>query len=158
MAAQLNYSYSTPKAVPGQKADITVVEVVNTRINEEDSGVLKFGMALAVGTTAGDTVKKPVSGTTAAQIEGVLLHAENTEQDQDGTVIVKKGSPLSVMKKGHVWARIAEDVTPVYGAPAYVIVSGDEAGFFTATSGNNTVDIGAKFGKYTEDGIAVVLL
>lgn len=157
MAAQLNYGYSTPKAVPGAKVDLAD-DVVNARINDENDGVLKYGMAVAQGASAGHSVKVPVAGTTAAQIDGVAIALPNTEQDKDGNVVVTKGASLSIMKKGHIWGRIATDVTPVYGASAYVVVSGDDAGCFTTASGSTTVDIGATFGNESDDGIAVIVL
>lgn len=156
MAAQLNYGFDTPKGVPGGKFDLSFDEVA-TRMNEAEDGVLKYGMAVAVGTTPGTTVKVPVAGTTAAQIDGIVLCHPNTEQDMNGNVVVKKNASLSVMRKGHVWGRLATDVTPTYGVTAYVVVSGADAGTFTTASEGN-VDIGAKFGKHTDDGIAVIEL
>ena len=156
MAAQLNYNYSTPKGVPGGKFDIAFDEVV-TRTNEEKDGVMKYGLAVAVGTNAGNSVKIPVAGTTADQIEGVAIALPNTEQDMDGNVIVKNNLPLSIMKKGNIWGRLATGVTPTYGAKAYVVVSGDDAGTFTTAESGN-VDIGATFGNASDDGIAVIVL
>lgn len=158
MAAQLDYGFSTPKGVAGGKVDLAYDEVVTRQVEDAD-GVVKFGMAVAIGTSAGATIKKPVEGTTAAQIEGVLLHAANTEQDMNGKVVIKKGTSQGVMRKGHVWGRIASDATPAYGSVAYVVVSGDDAGTFTEKS-EGTVDIGAKFGAHadTDNGIAVIEL
>lgn len=156
MAAQTSYGYSTPKGVPGGMYDISFSEVV-TRNNEEEDGALKYGMAVMVGTTPGTTVKKPVAGTTADQIEGIAIAAPNTEQDMKGNVVVRNGVSLNVMKKGGVWGRLATDVTPSYGVPAYVVIDGDDAGKFT-TASEGTVDIGAKFGRDTDDGIAVIVL
>lgn len=133
MAAQLDYSYRTPKGVPGGKFDIAFDEVVS-RNNENEDGVMKYGMAVATGATAGKTVKVPVSGTTAAQIEGVAIALPNTEQDMEGNVVVKKNRPLSVMKKGNIWGRLAHLATPTYGSTAYVVVDGDYAGCFTHNS------------------------
>ena len=84
MAAQLNYNYGTPKGVPGGKFDIAFDEVV-TRKNENEDGVMKYGLAVAVGTDAGNGIKVPVTGTTAAQIEGITIALPNTEQDMAGT-------------------------------------------------------------------------
>ena len=165
MAAQLNYNYSTPKGVPGGKFDIAFDEVV-TRNNENEDGTMKYGLAVATGAKAGVTVKVPVSGTTADDIEGIAIALPNTEQDMKGNVIVKKNRSLSIMKKGNIWGRIAADVTPVCGATAYVIPEGDEAGMFTTAANNGKtstekvdyLDIGAKFGKASDDGIAVIVL
>ena len=154
MAAQLDYGYSTPKGVAGGKYDIAFDEVI-TRKNEEADGVLKYGMAAMVGTNAGSEVKVPTTGCTADKIEGVVLRAANTEQDMGGHVVVKKDASVGIVRKGHVWCRTASDAEPAYGAKAYVVVTGSEAGMFTHTEGSN-VDIGATFGKEKDDGIAVI--
>ena len=211
MSAQTNYNYSTPKGVPGGKFDIAFDEVVS-RNNDNEDGVMKYGIAVVKGTTAGKTVKVPVAASVAGDFEGVALALPNTEQDMAGNVVVKKNRSLSVMKKGNVWGRLSEyseAVTP--GATAYVIVSGEEPGFFTTRSAKYeyyvkckstdagalevvasgastgqinladatpakgftpavgdyvlkveghaaTVDIGAKFGAESGDGIAVIVL
>lgn len=156
MAAQLNYNYSTPKGVPGGKFDIAFDEVV-TRNNENEDGVMKYGMAVATGTKAGVTVKVPTAETTKEQIEGIAIALPNTEQDMKGNVIVKKNRSLSIMKKGNIWGRLATGITPTCGAKAYVVISGDDAGSFT-TASEGTLDIGAEFGKAYDDGIAVIVL
>lgn len=156
MAAQTNYNYGTPKGVAGGKFDIAFDEVV-TRKNEEQNGIMKFGMAVAVGTSAGKTVKVPTAGTTAEQIEGIAIALPNTEQDMQGNVVVRQNTSLSIMKKGNIWGRLASGITPAYGSAAYVVVSGDDAGTFTTASDGN-VDIGATFGNASDDGIAVIVL
>lgn len=156
MAAQLDYGYSTPKGVPGGKYDIAFDEVV-TRSNENEDGVMKYGLAVATGTKAGSTVKVPTAETTKEQIEGIAIALPNTEQDMAGNVIVKKNRPLSIMKKGNIWGRLATGITPSYGEKAYVAVSGDDAGTFTTASEGN-LDIGAVFGNAYDNGIAVITL
>lgn len=133
MAAQTNYRYETPKGVPGGKVDIAFDEVI-TRMNEAEDGVLKFGMAAAVGSDPGSNVTIPKTATTAAQIEGVVLAHPNTEQDRKGKVIVLKDATVGIMRKGRVWGRLAADADPAYGEKAYVVVDGEEAGSFTHTS------------------------
>ena len=156
MAAQTNYGYSTPKGVAGGKVNLFHDEVI-TRQNEAQDGVLKYGMAVKVGTVPGSNVTVPNAGTTKEQIEGVVLAHPNTEQDMKGKVVVKNGTSLSVMTKGCVWGRLATGATATYGNVAYVVVTGDDAGTFTDKA-DGAVDIGAKFGKDTDDGIAVIVL
>ena len=156
MAAQLDYGFSTPKGVPGGKFDLAVDEVV-TRSNDENDGVMRYGLAVAVGANAGKSVKLPVAATTAAEIEGIAVALPTTEQDMSGKVIIKKDAVLGVMKKGNIWGRLAADVTPTYGAKAYVVVDGDDAGAFPTTESGN-LDIGATFGNASDDGIAVIVL
>ena len=91
MAAQLNYNYGTPKGVPGGKFDIAFDEVV-TRKNENEDGVMKYGLAVAIGADAGNGIKVPVTGTTASQIDGITIALPNTEQDMAGKVVVKKNA------------------------------------------------------------------
>lgn len=161
MAAQLDYGYSTPKGVAGGKYDIAFDEVI-TRKNEEADGILKYGMAAMVGTKAGSGVKVPATGCTADKIEGIVLRAANTEQDMGGHVVVKSNTSVGIVRKGHVWGRIASDAVPAYGAKAYVVVTGEDAGTFThldKQTGEGTpanVDIGATFGNAKDDGIAVI--
>ncbi len=133
MAAQLDYNYSTPKGTPGEKFDISFDEVV-TRKNQEEDGILKYGMAAQVGDLAGTAVKVPVSGATRAMIEGIVLRAANTEQDRKGHVVVRKNATVGILKKGNVWGRLASDAVPAYGGTAYVVVDGSEAGTFTSAS------------------------
>lgn len=154
MSAQLNYSYDIPKGNPGGKFDIGFDEVV-TRRNEEDDGVLKYGMAVMVGTTPGATVKVPTAEATAETIDGIALAAANTEHDLNGRVNVRSGASLSILRKGKVWGRLAEGATATYGAKAYVVKSGDDAGCFTNTA-EGGLDIGAVFGNASDNGIAVV--
>lgn len=156
MAAQLNYTYNTPKGVAGGKVDISFDEVV-TRMNEEEDGVLKYGMAAMIGTSAGSSVKVPADGCTAEQIEGIVLHAANTEQDMKGRVVVPQNASVGILRKGKIWGRTASDAQPTYKAKAYVVVTGDDAGTFTNNADGN-VDIGATFGNATDDGIAVVII
>lgn len=161
MAAQLDYGYSTPKGVAGGKYDIAFDEVI-TRKNEEADGVLKYGMAAMIGTNAGSGVKVPTAGCTAAKIEGIVLRAANTEQDMSGHVVVKNNASVGILRRGHVWGRIASDAVPKYGEKAYVVVTGEDAGTFThldKQTGEGTpanVDIGATFGNASDNGIAVI--
>lgn len=156
MAAQLNYGFSTPKGVAGGKVDLAD-DIVASRTVEAEDGVLKFGMAVAVGENAGDGIKLVSEGTTKEQIDGVLLHAANTEQDMSGKVVIKKGTTQSVMRKGHVWGRLASNAEPTYNKPAYVVATGEDAGCFTHEADSN-IDIGAVFGNASDTGIAVIVL
>lgn len=156
MAAQKDYRYSTPKGVPGGKVDIAFDEVV-TRINEAEDGALKFGMAAVVGSSPGHNVTVPGTGATAGGFDGVVLHHPNTEHGQDGVVRIKKDATVGIMRKGHVWARTADGITPAYGEKAYVCITGDDAGAFTNVA-DGALDVGAVFGNASDDGIAVIHL
>lgn len=138
MAAQLDYGYGMSKGVPGGKYDLSS-DIVITRTNEEEDGVLKFGMAAMVGSTPGTTVKIPVAGATAGMIEGIVLHAANTEQDRKGRVVVPNNASVGIMTHGKIWGRIASDAVPAYRNKAYVVVDGEEAGTFTSASAEASV-------------------
>lgn len=133
MSAQLNYDYRTPKGVAGGLYDISFSKV-ETRTNEENDGVLKYGMAVAVGTVPGTNVKVPATGTTAEKIEGIAIKAANTEQDMKGKLNVVNNASISVLKKGSVWGRTAEGAAPTYKGKAYVVIDGEYAGCFTSNA------------------------
>ena len=145
MAAQTDYSYSTPKGVAGGKFDIAYDEVI-TRKNEEEDGVLKYGMAAMTGSARGTGVKVPAAGSDRAAIEGIVLRAANTEQDMKGMVVVRKGASVGIVRKGHVWGRISSECVPVYGKTAYVVADGEDAGCFTDQSAAYSVYIKAASG------------
>lgn len=83
-----------------------------------------------------------------------------------GKVILKKDVSVGIMRKGHVWGRLAADAVPTYAQTAYVVTSGKDAGAFThletqtGDDGAANLDIGAKFGNVsdTDNGIAVIEL
>ena len=152
--AQLTYGYDIPKGVAGGKVDLACDEVV-TRLNEAEDGVMKFGMGAVVGTSAGSSVKVPAAKTDV--FEGVVLYLPNTEQDMNGNVVVKKDVSLGIVKHGKVWVRLATDVTPTYGAEAYVVATGADAGCFT-TSAEDNIKTTAKFGNLVDGSIAVIEL
>jgi len=152
---QTSYGYSTPNGVPGGKVDLVDDEVV-ARLNEEEDGVLKAGMAVTDGTSKGHSVAAIKA--TAAVFRGVVVHQANVEHDLKGKVAIKKGATVGVMTKGKIWGRTATNVTPAYGDKAYVETSGNDAGTFTNASSGTTIETGATFGNATDDGIAVVEL
>ena len=84
----------------------------------------------------------------------------------NGNVVVKKNASLSIMKSGSIWGRLASGAKATYGAKAYVVPSGDDAGTFTHAADNGRsdgskveyLDIGATFGNASDDGIAVIVL
>lgn len=159
MAAQTTYTYDTPKAIAGQIADIAFGKVVKSRTVESNDGVVRFGTAVVAGTNAGAQVKVPAAGATA--IEGVVLHTHNVEENADGVAIIKKGTVVNVMSKGHVWARLAstDKTAPTAGAKAYVVIASDVAGdigTFTATEvANKTIEAGV-FGNKVDLASGIV--
>lgn len=153
MAAQMKYGYATPSGVPGGLFDISPYEC-NTRVSEAESGKIKFGMAVAAGTSAGTGVKVPAAASDF--IEGIVVHKAH-EMDNKGAVVIDKGEAFSVLRTGKVWARVDESVTIAVNDKPYVIATGDKAGLLTnAESGN--IALAGRFIGVSEDGIAPVLL
>ncbi|MBQ6679543.1 MAG: hypothetical protein IJM76_05920 [Lachnospiraceae bacterium] len=154
MSAQLTYNYGTQHGVAGGIYDLAPY-AIDTFLNAENNGVMKFGIAVVAGTNAGVEVKKPVSASTA--IEGVTNNNLSTEMDIDGNIAIKKGAAIGVMRYGRIWVRVATEATPEYGDPAYVVKTGDEAGFFTDSS-SSTLAVKGRFLTAPDNGLAVVEL
>lgn len=153
MAAQMTYGYKTPSGVPGLIFDIAPYEC-NSRVSEENAGIIKFGLGVVVGTAKGTGVKLPTAA--SDNFEGVVVEKAH-ELNKDGEVVIDNGEAFSVMRFGGVWARVDESVTIAPEDKAYLIVTGDKAGQFTnADSGN--LDIHGEFITANEDGIAALRL
>ncbi len=130
MSAQNRYSFSSPIGSAGGLVDLTP-HSIDTFINEEASGVMKFGIGVVRGTKPGSTIALPVADSEAAQFEGITTNNRTTEYDLEGKLNIRKGVAVGVMRYGRIYARVATDALPKYGDPAYMIVSGDEVGYFT---------------------------
>ena len=144
MSAQTTYRYNTVPGAAGGIVDIAPY-AIDTFLNEENNGVLKFGMAAVQGTKAGTEIKKPVAASTAAKFEGIVTNNRTTEYDLDGNLSIRKGASVGVMRYGRIYARIAPNVTPAYGDALYFVKSGDNAGCFTNTSGETAVAVKGRF-------------
>ena len=158
MSAQTSYNFSTPLDVAGGIYDLAP-HAVDTFLNEEENGVMKFGVAAFAGTNAGAGIKLPGNSSTAAQFEGIVTNNRTTEYTVDGVVQMKKGAAVGVMRYGRIYARLATGATATYGTAVYVVKTGNEAGFVTNSS-EGTIAIKARFlGKNdTGKGIALVEL
>lgn len=139
MGAQTNYNYGMPYGVAGGIVDISNKDIV-TRTNEETGNALKFGMGVVQGTDAGKGVKIPVTASTAAVFEGIVVNSHSQEMDRDGNVNIAPKQAVGVLTYGKIWARIVAEITPVYGEALYLVTSGENAGYFTnASTGNVAV-------------------
>lgn len=143
MSAQTKYGYSTPIGAAGGIVDVAPHQI-DTFLNEEENGTLKFGMGVVQGSKPGQNIALPASGATAATFEGVTTNNRTTEYDLDGKLFVRKGSAVGVMRYGKIYVRVADSVEPAYGDAVYLIVDGDDAGCFTNDEGSN-VAIKARF-------------
>lgn len=144
MSAQTRYGYSTPIGAAGGIVDLAPY-AIDTFLNEEEAGVMKFGIGVVNGTKPGVNIKKPAEGATAANFAGITVNNRTTEYDVEGKIHVRNGASVGVMKYGRIYGRVAEGITTAYGEAAYLIVSGDEAGFFTNVAGENAVAIKGRF-------------
>lgn len=148
MSAQTKYGYSTPVGAAGGIVDVAPHQI-DTFLNEEENGVLKFGVGVVQGSKPGVNIALPVKTSTIAKFAGITTNNRTTEYDLEGKLSVRKGSAVGVMRYGKVYGRVAEGIEPAYGDSVYLIVDGDEAGCFTnAAAGEGdaaTVAVKARF-------------
>lgn len=144
MSAQTRYGYSSPIGSAGGIVDLAPY-AIDTFLNEEDNGKVKFGMGVVTGTKKGINVKLPVKASTAANFEGVTVNRRTTESDMEGEVSLRKSASIGVMRYGRIYVRVAKTAKPGYGDPVYLITDGDEAGCFTNASGDTAIAVKARF-------------
>lgn len=158
MAVQTAYNWTTGRGIAGGLVDLTP-HAIDSFINEEDTGVLKPGLAAMSGTVAGKQIKK---FTGSGTFEGVVNNNRTTEYDLDGHIRMHKGAGVGVVRWGRVYVRVATGVEVAYNDPLYVVKSGDETGFFTNTAGEsgseNATAVNGRFLGEAANGIAPVEL
>lgn len=135
MSAQTTYNHSSPIGSPGGIVDLTP-HAIDSFLNGEKTGVMKFGVGVVQGATPGTNITLPVAASTAAVFEGITVNNRTTEYDMEGKAHLRKGKAIGVMRYGRIYARVSETATPAYGKPLYLIQSGDEAGYFTDSADN----------------------
>lgn len=144
MSAQTTYSQATPRGAAGALYDLSA-HAVNTRLNAEDGNAMKFGMGVVQGPTPGSDIKVPATGDTVEKFEGITVNGYTNEMDQEGKVTLAPGSAIGVLQYGKIWARIKPADAPAYGDKVYLIITGDNAGLFTKTSGADTIEVAGRF-------------
>lgn len=162
MSAQTRYGFSAIAGTAGGIVDLAPY-AIDSFLNGEDTGVMKFGVGVVQGTKPGVDVALPKSGATAAKFEGVTVNNRTTEYDVEGKLNVRNGSAIGVMRYGRVYARVVDDKTPEYGDALYLVVTGDNAGCFTnedGSSGGTTIAVKGRFmsGKCAGTDIAQIEL
>ena len=130
MSAQTRYGYSTPIGSAGGIVDLAPY-AVDTFLNEEESGVMKFGYGVVQGSKPGVNIAMPTEAPAAGDFEGITSNNGTTEYDLDGVLAVRKGASIGVMRYGRIYARVIDGVETAYGDPVYLITSGEFAGMFT---------------------------
>lgn len=153
---QTSYNYNTPIGAAGGIADLAPHFIV-AFTNESATGAMGFGMGVVTGTIAGQTVKVPVAGSSAGDFEGIVTNRRTTELDLAGNLSLRQKCTVGVMRYGVIYALLAEGATPTYGAPVYMVKSGDDAGKFTDSS-SSTLAIKGRFLSGADNGIAMVEL
>ena len=117
MAVQMNYGEPS-RGMPGLLYDRANYDAV-TRRNSAEDGKLFFGCGVVQGAEPGKDITLPATGATAEKFEGVVMYSANTEMDDDGAVLLRKGQILDVLPDrqdvGCSWPDQAE---PAYGQPA----------------------------------------
>jgi hypothetical protein len=84
--------------------------------------------------------------------------AEHTELGfKEGTGFYPPNHAVNVMDFGEIYVPVADDASPSDKEPAYIILSGDDAGKFTDAADGN-YDSGAFFRGHEEDGLARIEL
>lgn len=144
MSAQNRYGYKTPIGAAGGIVDIAPY-AIDTFFNAEETGKMMFGMGVVQGDNPGKNIAIPATGATAAKFDGITVNNRTTEYDVEGKLSLRKGASVGVMRYGRVYARVATGVEPAYGDAAYLVISGDDAGCFTNTSGANAIAVKARF-------------
>lgn len=142
--AQTSYSFKTPVGVAGGLFDLSPY-VIDARRNEENDGVLGFGMGVVKGTNAGVQVLLPDSDTTAADFEGITVNGFTTENNMSGNVVLANGVTVGVISHGRIWAKVKASLTINYGDAVYLIVSGDNKGKFSNLATDGIKVPGARF-------------
>lgn len=154
MSVQTTYGYATGKGIAGGIYDMFHYPV-ESRFNEEENGVLRFGVGVVRGSIAGSNIALPTEDSTAADFEGVVVNGFSNQQDLEGRVFIMNNQNIGVMRKGKIWVRIAEGETPAYGDAVYMVADGEEAGFF-GTEGD--IAINARFIGAANNGLAPIEL
>lgn len=160
MSAQTRYGFSAPAGAAGGIVDLAPY-AIDTFLNSEDTGVLKFGVGVVQGANPGSNIALPASGATAAKFEGVTVTNRTTEFDVEGKLAIRNGSAVGVMRYGRVYARVKTDVEPKYGDDLYLVIDGDDIGYFTnAADSGNTVAVKGRFmsGKCAGTDVAQIEL
>ena len=154
MSAQTAYNFATPWGAAGGIVDLAPYEI-DTYINGEATGVMGFGMAAVVGTTAGVDIKLPTSA--GDTFEGITVNNRTTELDMEGNLHIVNKAAIGVMRYGRVYVKLDASATPSFGDPVYVVVTGDSKGCFTDDD-TDTLAINARFVSGANNGVAMVEL
>lgn len=94
MSAQTKYGYSTPIGAAGGIVDVAPHQI-DTFLNEEENGVLKFGAGVVQGSKPGVNIALPKKAATAAKFEGITTNNRTTEYDLEASSPFVRVLPLA---------------------------------------------------------------
>jgi len=141
---QTQYTFMPSRGIAGSLVDISPY-AIDSRNNDAADGVLAFGMGAVKGSSPGVNVTAPTSSSTLDQFEGVVMTSFTEQMDMEGTISLKQGKTVGILRWGRAWVRVPDGVTPAYGDSVYLIISGTDAGKFTNASSASTLAINARF-------------
>lgn len=132
--SQLNYDVNFEKAFEGMLGDVNNMDALSRVI--EGSNVL-FGKAVTFGTN--DNQCKALSAI-SEKVAGVVIH----KHVEEGILLEKEA--VSLLRKGRIYVKVEEAVSPGDQVHVRAVVSGqEEAGSFRASAdGTDTINISSK--------------
>ena len=160
MSAQTTYKFDTVRGCAGGIYDLAPYEI-NTYINSAADNVMLFGIGVTTYVD-GDTVAHPGAimkpSATSQKFLGVTVNNRTRENDRNGDLEILNKTAIGVMRWGRVYVRVKTGKEPKFGDAAYVVYSGDEAGFFSPTSTDGDA-VPAIFGSEVDtNGVAMLIL
>lgn len=147
MSAQTKYGFSTSIGSAGGIVDLAPY-AIDSFLNDEDNGKLKFGIGVVRGAKPGIGIKMPTTDSTAAEFEGITTNNRTTEYNMDGDLSIRKNASVGVMRYGRIYARVVDGVTVKYGDALYLLTDGDNAGMFTNAASATTPKAVAVKGRF----------
>jgi hypothetical protein len=120
--------------------------IIGPGISITASAVVTGGSSQPAFTSAADTNMKFL---------GVVEHTELGFKEGSG--FYPRAYAVNVMDFGEIYVPVAEGSSPSDKEPAYIILSGEDAGMFTDAADGN-YDCGALFRGHEEDGLARIEL
>lgn len=94
MSVQTTYGFATGKGIAGGIYDMYHYPI-DSRFNEEENGVLRFGMGVVRGSLPGSNVALPTSASKAADFEGVIVNGFTNQHDLEGVVSIMNNQTLA---------------------------------------------------------------
>ena len=149
MSAQTKYGFRTAAGAAGGIVDLAPY-LIDTYLNEEADGKLKFGYGVVRGENGG--CKIPTQEDTADKFVGVVTNNRTTEYGLDGKIYIRNKAAIGVMRYGRIYVRVAPSLTIEAGEPAYLIVKDENAGCFTNAKGDGAVAISGAFAGTADTG------